>query len=137
VEDDRSVDQPRFLGAKFLRIQAMPAEESRTLVGEEDIGTLEQSLDLSTIFLGVSEDRLTHADLHFPGESVHLRVTRPPDVQDVRPVQGKVPAHRTARDDVAHAEGTDALQRKIAAWLERHRLTVADLLHRDQRHLRE
>src|SRR5262249_28791273 len=44
---------------------------------------------------------------------------------------------RAARDDVAHSEGTDALQRKATAWLERHGLAVTDLLHRDQRHLRE
>jgi transcriptional regulator with GAF, ATPase, and Fis domain len=63
-------------------MSAMPIEESRTLVGKEDIGTLEQPLELSAIVLGVAQDRRTHTDLHIPGESVHLRVTRPPDVQD-------------------------------------------------------
>src|SRR5262249_31730260 len=40
VHDDRGVDQSRLLGAEVLGIQAMPTEESWTLVGKEDIGTL-------------------------------------------------------------------------------------------------
>src|ERR1700756_2883432 len=55
--------------------------------------------------------------------------------RQIGPVRGKVSADGAAGGHTPHPEGTNAVQRALAILLERYRLAVADLLHRDQRHL--
>src|SRR5262249_20570594 len=137
MENDPRMYQPRLPGAELLGVEAVPLQIARALVGKEDVGILEQAIELRAIVLGVIQERGTHPDLDVPGERLELAVRRPPDVEYVGPVQREVSADGTARDHMAHAESANAVQRALAIPLEGYRRAVADLLHRDQGHLGE
>src|ERR1700730_9608043 len=137
MTNDTRVDQPGFLRAQRLGIEIVPPQESWELIGEEYVGILQQTCERGTIFLGVIQYRRAHTHLDVPGESLQLRVVWPPDVQDIRAVQGEVSADRASGNDVPHAERANAFQRNLSTRLERNGFALTDLLDGDERHVGE
>src|ERR1700733_6648092 len=104
----------------------MPSQETWKLIGEKYVGILQQTRKRGTIVLGVIQYGRAHAHLHVPGESLDLGVAWPPNVEDVRTVQGEVSADRASGDDVPHAERANAIQRTFSTSLKRYGFAVAE-----------
>ena len=128
------MDQPRLFCAELFRIEAVPLQIARALVGEEDVSVLQQALEFRAILFGIIQDRRTHPHLDVPDKRLNLGIVGPPDVEDIGPVAGEISAHASSGNHMPHSECANAIQRALSIFLERDRFAVADLLHRDQRH---
>src|SRR5262249_4267773 len=123
--------------AEFFGTEAVPLQIARSLIGEKDVGVLQQAIEFGAILFGVVEDGLAHPDLHIPGKSLDLSVPGSPDVEDIGAMLSEVSAHRGAGNHMPHSEGTNAVQRAGRIPRKRHWRAVAYLLDRDQWHSRK
>jgi hypothetical protein len=126
VEDDRGVDQSGLGRAQFFGGKTVSLQITWALVGEEDVGILQQVVEPSAILRGVVQDGGAHPNLYVPGKGLDLGGVGPPDVKDVRALHGEVPAHRSSRDHMSHSERADAVERILSvrletAWVRYHR----------------
>src|SRR5262249_61404448 len=83
------MDQPRLFCAELFRIETVPLQIARTLVGEEDVSVLQQALEFRAILFGIIQDRRTHPHLDVPDKRLNLGIVGPPDVEDIGPVPAK------------------------------------------------
>src|SRR5262249_24939269 len=128
------MNQTRLLGAELFGAEAVPLEVTRTLIGKEDVGVLQQVIEFGAILFGAIEDGLTHPDLHVPIKPLNLGISGPPDVEDIGPVLGEVSSDAGSGDNMPHSESTDTVQRTLCTVLEMYRFAYTDLHHPDQRH---
>src|SRR6516225_1934668 len=135
VKQDLSMNQARLLRGERFGIQAVALQITRALVGKEDVGIFQQLVEFRAILFRAIEERGTHPDLRVPSESIDLGVVGPPDIEDIRAVTGEVSTDDGSGNHMPHSKGANTIQRALTILLERDRLALADLLHRNQRHL--
>ena len=85
MEDDFGVDQSGLRRAQLFGSKTISFQITRALVSEEDVGILQQVVELSAIVLRAIQDGGAHANLHVPCKGLDLGGVGPPDVKQVRP----------------------------------------------------
>src|SRR6266540_5621676 len=119
MEDNPGVYQSWLLLDEFFRGEAISLQITGAPVREEHVGILQEAIERGAIFFGAIQYRGTHPNLHVPGKALHLRIIRPPDVEDVGTVVGEVSADARSGNHVPHSERANALQGALCGALER------------------
>ena len=134
MEDYLDVNQSRLCLAEFFCGKAISLQVTGAPICEEHVGILQKVIELGTIFFGAIQYRGTHPNLHIPGKGLHLRIIRPPDVEDVGTVAGQVSADAGSGNHVPQSERANAFQWALCAVLERQRLALSDFFQSNQWH---
>ena len=118
MEDHLRVDQSRLLFAKLFCGEAISLQVTGAPIREEHVGILQEAVEFGAIFFGAIQYRGAHPNLRVPKKVLHLGIIRPPDVEDIGAVVGKVSADGRSGNHVPQSKGANALQRALRAALE-------------------
>src|SRR6185369_14280606 len=86
----------------FVGGEADLLQVARVTVGEEDVRSPQELVQLGTIVTDIGQVRRPHAYLCVPVKRLDLAVVGAPQVQDIGPERCQVSANRGAGDDMPH-----------------------------------